>query len=106
MNINSIIEIAHQAGEAILKIYQQKELEQQEEQQQWMKNLPSLIHQRREVFKHGDLERITGEGKKQNVELVLGSKSGQKTPVNDSETAAYINDSGLCLRGFEVPNTC
>ena len=76
------------------------------EQQQWMKNLPSLIHQRREVFKHGDLERITGEGKKQNVELVLGSKSGQKTPVNDSETAAYINDGELCLKGFEVPNTC
>jgi len=29
MNINPIIEIAHQAGEAILKIYQQKEFEQQ-----------------------------------------------------------------------------
>jgi len=29
MNINPVIEIAHQAGEAILKIYQQKEFEQQ-----------------------------------------------------------------------------
>jgi len=29
MNINPIIEIAHQAGEAILKIYQQEEFEQQ-----------------------------------------------------------------------------
>ena len=76
------------------------------EQQHWMKNLPSLIHQRREVFEHGDLGKITGDGKKQNVELIIGSKSGQKTPESNSKSATCINSDEPWLKGCETPNTC
>jgi hypothetical protein len=76
------------------------------DQQQWMKNLPSLIQQRREVFKHGDLERITGDGEKQNVELIIGSKSGQKMPISNSKTVTYENYSEPWLMDCEIQSMC
>jgi hypothetical protein len=64
------------------------------EQHEWGGSLSSLIKQRREVLKHsGCLEKITTDDARQDVELIAGSKSGQKTSDNNNKTIAYGNNS-------------
>jgi len=64
------------------------------EQQEWGDSSPSLIKQRRDVLKQsGCLEKISRDDAKQNVELIAGSKSGQKHPENNDKTIAYENHS-------------
>jgi len=64
------------------------------EQQEWMGSSSSLIKQRRDVLKHsGCLEKISMDDARQDVELIAGSKSGQKLPANSNKTIAYGNNS-------------
>lgn len=77
-----------------------------QEQQRIEGSIPSLISQRREVFKHGDPERISVNDTRGNVELIAGPKSEQKTPVNDSETVTYVNNNGPGSPACAIPNMC
>ncbi len=63
-------------------------------EQQQVETLPSLIKQRRDVMKPGGcLEAINQDDARQNVELILGSKSGQKYLDNTDKTVAYKNNN-------------
>lgn len=75
-----------------------------QEQQQWVARAPSLIRQRREVFRHGDPERIRADETQVNVELIAGPKSAQKPTINDSKTVNYRDDSGPFTEGFAMLN--
>ena len=64
------------------------------EQQQWVGSSSSLIKQRRDVLKHsGCLEKISMDDARRNVELIAGSKSGQKHPDNIDKTITYGNNN-------------
>ncbi len=64
-------------------------------EQQQVDTLPSLIKQRRDVLKQdGCLEAINQDDARENVELILGSKSGQNYLNNTYNTVTYENING------------
>ncbi len=79
--------LARQDAEDVLRVSVQ-------EQQEWLGSSPSLIKQRRDVLKHGgNLEKISHNDEKPNVELIAGSKSGEKHPETKDKTISYENNS-------------
>jgi hypothetical protein len=62
------------------------------EQQEWFASCPSLTKQRRDVLAHaGSLEDIKIDDAKPNIELIVGSKSGQKAMETPTKTVGYGN---------------
>jgi hypothetical protein len=52
----------------------------------------SLTKQRRHVLTNGgDLEKLANQGEPQTIELILGSKAGQKTPISKEKSVCYEN---------------
>jgi hypothetical protein len=39
----------------------------------------------------GDLEKLANQGEPQTIELILGSKAGQKTPISKEKSVCYEN---------------
>ena len=78
-------ELTRQDAENVLRI-------SVKEQQQYVRSLPSLTRQRREVLSQsGCLENINTDAGKLNLTLVAGSKSGQKHSDNTYKTLGYAN---------------
>ena len=64
------------------------------EQREWSCSSPSLMKQRRDVFSDGGgLEKIPTAVGHQNIELIVGSKTGQKVPFVAGKSVPYENNS-------------
>jgi len=64
------------------------------EQRQWSCSSPSLTKQRRDVFcDGGGLEKIPTTDGHRNIELIVGSKTGQKVPFVTGKSVPYENNS-------------
>jgi hypothetical protein len=63
-----------------------------DEQREWSDCSSSLTKQRRHVLTNGgDLEKLANQGEPQTIELILGSKAGQKTPISKEKSVCYEN---------------
>ena len=59
-----------------------------EEQREWNCSSPSLTKQRRDVLSNGGcLENISTRAGNQDIELIIGSKSGQNTQYSSYKSA-------------------
>jgi hypothetical protein len=80
-------EITRQDAENVLRI-------SVKEQREWSCSSPSLMKQRRDVFSDGGgLEKIPTADGHQNIELIVGSKTGQKVPFVAGKSVPYENNS-------------